>query len=268
MLLKLVLAIALAGPCLAAQEKDKKTDKSLEQNPFAGDAPAIESGRVKFRMYCAGCHGLRATGGRSGPDLTRGTFAAGDTDADLYGVISKGVPGTEMSGFSDSLETDEMWRLVSYVRSLAPHETAPIPGDSAAGEQLFWGKGGCGRCHRVGTRGSSLGPNLTRAGRTRNLAYLRESVVAPDADVTAGYATITVVTRDGKKIVGVENGFDNFSARLTDLSGRYYSFQKDDVTSIQREYRSLMPLNYARLFSDRELTDLLAFLASLRGGPQ
>jgi len=50
-------------------------DKSAVKNPFAGDAPAIELGRVQFRVSCAGCHGLRATGGRSGPDLTRGTIA-------------------------------------------------------------------------------------------------------------------------------------------------------------------------------------------------
>ena len=265
MLLKLVLAIALAGPCLAAQEKDKKTDKSLEQNPFAGDTQAIESGRMKFRMSCSGCHGLRAKGGRSGPDLTRGTFAAGDTDADLYRVVAKGVPGAEMPGFSDSFDPDELWQVVSYVRSLAAHDAAPPAGDVAAGESLFWGKGGCGRCHRVGTRGSSLGPSLTRVGAQRSLAYLRESVLAPDADVTPGFATITAVMRDGTKIVGVERAFDNFSAQFVDLSGRYYSLQKDDVTSIQREYRSVMPSSYARLLSERELTDLLAYLGSLRG---
>ena len=51
-----------------------------------------------------------------------------------------------------------------------------------------------------------------------------------------------------------------------DLSGRYYSFQKDDVASLRREYRSLMPQEYGRLFTGRELDDLVAFLASLRGG--
>jgi putative heme-binding domain-containing protein len=217
-------------------------------------------------MSCAGCHGLHATGGRSGPDLTQGTFAAGDTDADLYRVISTGVPGSEMPGFRGRLEDVERWRLVSYVRSLTPRETAPIPGDPAAGEQTFWGKGRCGGCHRIGARGSSLGPPLTRAGRQRSLAYLRESVVAPDADISPGYATIAVVTRDGKRITGLEKGFDNFSARLMDLSGRYYSFQKDDVTSIQREYRSLMPSNYGTLLGDRELQDLVAFLATLGRG--
>src|SRR5207302_2108858 len=139
------------------------------------------------------------------------TFNAGDTDADLLRVLSAGVPGTEMPGFGARLDEDDVWRLISYVRSLARHETTPVPGDASAGEQLFWGKGGCGRCHRVGARGSSIGPNLTRAGRQRGLAYLRESIVTPDAEITPGYATITVVARDGRKIVGVENGFDNFS---------------------------------------------------------
>jgi putative heme-binding domain-containing protein len=256
----LVLALALAASSPAAQE-----NKQPQTNPVAGDARAIELGRVMFRMSCAGCHGLRATGGRSGPDLTRGTFAAGNTDADLYRVITDGVPGTEMPAFASWVEPDERWRLISYVRSLAPHETVAIPGDAAAGEQLFWGKGGCGRCHRAGARGTSIGPNLTRAGRQRSLAYLRESVVSPDADVSPGYATITVVTRDGKTITGVEKGFDNFSTQLMDLSGRFYSFQKDEVTSVERQYRSLMPPNYGRLFSDHELQDLLAFLAGLRG---
>lgn len=257
--MKLLTVLALAGACLAQEEKLPR------KNPWAENARAIESGRVMFRMYCAECHGLRATGGRSGPDLTRGTFAGGDTDADLYRVVSDGVPGAEMPAFAGRLDEDDRWRVISYVRSLTPHNRGPIPGDSAAGEQLFWGKGNCGQCHRVGARGSSVGPNLTRSGRQRSVAFLRESVVSPDDDITPGYATITVVTRDGKQITGVEKGFDNFWAGLTDLSGRYHSFQKDDVKSIQREYRSLMPLNYGRLFSDRELEDLVAFLASREG---
>jgi putative heme-binding domain-containing protein len=258
--LKLLPILTLVAAFLA------QDGKVAPKNPLAGDPRAIESGRVMFRMHCSGCHGLKATGGRSGPDLTRGTFAAGDTDADLYGVIYNGVAGTEMPAFSDRLDDEDRWRLVSYIRSLTPRNTGPIPGDASAGEQLFWGKGNCGQCHRVGARGNSIGPNLTRSGRQRSLAYLRESVVDPEADLTPDYATITVVTRDGRKIVGVERAFDNFSAALTDLSGRYYSFQRDEVTSIVREERSLMPSNYGRLFSDRELENLVAYLASLDGG--
>src|SRR5262249_11749700 len=255
--MKLLAALALAAASLAPAQQDEKLPR---KNPWAGDPRAIESGRVMFRMYCAGCHGLRATGGRSGPDLTRGTFSAGDTDADLYGVVRNGVPGTEMPAFTDRLDDDDRWRVVAYVRSLTPRNTGPVPGNAAAGEQLFWGKGNCGQCHRVGARGSGVGPNLTRAGRQRSLAYLRDSVGAPDADISPNSATITVVTRDGRKIVGVEKGFDNFWAALMDVSGRYHSFQRQDVRSIDREYRSLMPSTYERLFSPRELDDLVAFL--------
>lgn len=233
-------------------------------NPVASDPGAAETGRWTFRIFCAPCHGIRAEGGR-GPDLTLGTYSAGDRDADLFRVISRGVPGTEMAGYAGRVKDEEIWRLVAYIRSVAHNDNASVRGDASAGEAIFWNKGACGQCHRVGTKGSSLGPDLTRVGRQRSIAYLTLALVKPDADVTPGYATVTVVTRDGKKIVGVERNFDNFSAQFVDLSGKYYSFLREDVTSMTRESRSLMPSTYGRLLSETERNDLLAYLSSLRG---
>jgi len=232
------------------------------QNPFKNDPQAAEAGRGIFRIYCSPCHGIRAEGGR-GPDLTRGTYSAGERDTDLHGVISKGVPGTEMPSFEVGLGDENIWRVVSYIRSTTRHDAEKVTGDAAAGEKLFWGKGGCGSCHRVGPRGGRLGPDLTRAGRTRSLEYLRDSVVNPNADLTPGYATITVVTKDGKKIVGVQRGYDNFSAQLMDAKENYYSFQRSEVASISRDFLSLMPGTYGKLFSPAELNDLVAYLAGL-----
>jgi putative heme-binding domain-containing protein len=223
-----------------------------------------ETGRWTFRILCAPCHGINADGGR-GPDLTLGTYAAGDRDADLFRVISRGVPGTEMSAYAGRITDEEISHLVAYIRSVGHADKASIQGDVAAGEKIFWSKGGCGQCHRVGTKGSSVGPDLTRVGRQRSIAYLSASILKPDADVTPGYATLTVVTRDGKKIVGVERNFDNFSAQFVDLSGKYYSFVIEDVISMKREQRSLMPSTYGKLLSESEVNDLLAYLNSLRG---
>jgi putative heme-binding domain-containing protein len=139
-----------------------------------------------------------------------------------------------------------------------------VEGDAKAGEAIFWGKGGCGGCHQVGIKGESIGPNLTRVGRQRSLAYLRASVLRPSEDLAPGYSTITVVLRDGRKITGVEKSVDNFSAQFMDLSGKYYSFLREDVTSIQQESRSLMP-SYEKALTPGELTNLLAYLSSLRG---
>lgn len=233
------------------------------QNPLAHDSQAAENGRVVFRIYCAPCHGIHAAGGR-GPDLTRGIYAAGENDADLFRTIRHGVAGTEMPAFGDFSE-DVTWRLVSYIRSAAKRDVAAVTGNAAAGEKLFWTKGGCGACHRISTKGGVLGPDLTRAGRQRSLAYLRDSVIHPDAEITPGYETITVVTRDGKKLTGVQRGYDNFSAQLLDLSGKFYSFDRSEVTSIQREFKSIMPGNYEKRFTQPEIDDLLAYLTSLKG---
>ena len=240
--------------------------QTAPQNPFKNDAQAVEAGRGAFRIYCSPCHGIRAEGGR-GPDLTRGVYSAGETDADLFNVISNGVPGTEMPSFSVGLGDENTWRVVSYIRSTARRDVEKAPGDPASGEKLFWGKGGCGGCHRVGTRGGRMGPDLTRIGRTRSLKYLRDSVISPNDDLTPGYNTITVVTRAGKKIVGVQRGFDNFSAQLMDAQENYYSFLKSEVSSVKREFRSIMPDGYGKMFAKGELDDLIAYLTSLGAKP-
>jgi cytochrome c oxidase cbb3-type subunit 3 len=232
-------------------------------NPLAGDPQAAETGRWTFRILCAPCHGIHADGGR-GPDLTRGAYSVGDLDQDLYSAIARGIPGSEMPSYGERLDSDGVWRLVSYVRSVARHDTETIQGDATAGEKAFWGKGACGQCHRVGGRGSGIGPDLTRVGRQRSVKYLRSSVVNPDSDITPGYGTVKVVQKDGKVISGVERSLDNFSVQLIDLSGKYHSFVREDVTSITREPRSLMP-SYEKVLTPSEMDDLLAYLLSLRG---
>jgi len=237
--------------------------RAQDANPLASDPRAAETGRWMFRIYCAPCHGIHADGGR-GPDLTRGSYSAGDKDMDLFNAIARGVPGSEMQGYGDRFDSTAIWRLVSYVRSVARRDVETIQGDASAGEKAFWEKGACGQCHRVGSKGSGIGPDLSRVGRERSLNYLRNSIANPDAEITPGYGTIKIVLTNGKTIVGVEKGLDNFSAQLIDLSGKYYSFERAEVASISREPRSLMP-SYDKVFEPREMDDLLAYLISLRG---
>src|SRR5579872_1255584 len=218
-----------------------------QENPFAADKTAADVGKGMFRIYCAPCHGIRAQGGR-GPDLSRGVFRSGDKDSDLFHLIAEGVAGTEMAGWSPKLEDENIWRLVAYIRTVNRHDNTTVTGDAAHGESLFWGKGSCGNCHLVSGRGRSIGPDLSRVGRQRSVSYLRESIVSPNADISPGYTAIDVVTRDGKKITGIEQSYDNFSARIIDLAGKTYSFQRDKVSSMKREYRSLMPETYGSLF--------------------
>src|SRR5262245_7738788 len=91
---------------------------AAQTNPYAGNAKEIDAGRGLFRIRCAPCHGIRAQGGR-GPDLTTGVFNAGERDADLFRVISDGVPGTEMPAYGITTDDGNIWRLIAYIRSTA-----------------------------------------------------------------------------------------------------------------------------------------------------
>ncbi len=254
------LLIFVSAICSAQQGSAQQ-----ENNPYANDRSAIESGRGVYRIYCSPCHGMRAQGGRSGPDLTSGVFHAGDRDSDLFRTISGGVAGTEMQSYADVLTPDMIWRVVGYLRSAARPVGAKPHGDRANGEKLFWTKGGCGQCHVVGNRGGSIGPELTRIGRQRGLEHMKQSIVSPSADITPHYETVTVIERDGTKLTGIQKGLDNFSVQLMDLSQKFHSFERSEVTSVTRESRSLMPDTYATLFSAAEMEDLLTYLESLQG---
>ena len=134
-------------------------------NPFAGDSAAVSAGKELYEQACQSCHGSEATGDR-GPALSTGNFSHGSADGDLFHSIQAGIPGTQMPAFS-SLPADSVWQMIAYLRSLsgkmaAQNET--VPGNAAAGEDIFWGKGGCGACHEVNGRGSVVGPELSAAG--------------------------------------------------------------------------------------------------------
>jgi cytochrome c oxidase cbb3-type subunit III len=74
-----------------------------------------------------------------------------------------------MAPFARLTDT-QTWQLVAYVRSIqglrdpssaASIAAAPIAGDAAAGEALFYGRAGCAACHEVNGRGGITGPDLS-----------------------------------------------------------------------------------------------------------
>ncbi len=223
------------------------------------------AGARLFRQQCSSCHGKGGHGGRA-PDLTSGAFAGGDRDDELFRIISKGIPGTEMAPYEERFVEGDIPRIIAYLHSATravPPDAPPVAGNLANGSTLFWGKGACGSCHAVDSRGNRVGPDLTRVGSRRSADYLRESLVDPSADILWGYNSATVVTRDGKTLHGIVRALDDFSVVLQDFSGKVYSFDRAALRSVSSDAKSLMPA-YGAVFSPAELGDLLAYLSSLR----
>jgi putative heme-binding domain-containing protein len=244
------------------------------KNPLAANPKAIQEGASQFRVDCALCHGLRANGGSRGPDLTRGVWNHGGTDADIFRTITDGVPGTLMP--ANSLSEAETWEIIAYLRTLSPKEPEAVPGDPKAGEKIFFGDGNCSLCHMVAGRGGRLGPDLSRVGVARSPKYLAEKLRNPNGSVAVGlmepgkewpleYGAVTVVTRGGETIAGVVRNEDAYSIQLMDTSENLHLFMKKDLLEVKHMDQSLMPAYAEDVLEKEQLRDLVAYLNSLRG---
>jgi cytochrome c oxidase cbb3-type subunit 3 len=95
------------------------------QNPYSSNVGAMSEGRTLFvRMNCSGCHGGRAGGGM-GPSLRDPDWLFGNSDAQIFSSIAEGR-SHGMPAWGTKLTDDQIWKLVTYVKSLrTPDEPQP-----------------------------------------------------------------------------------------------------------------------------------------------
>src|SRR5215469_6800223 len=160
-----------------------------ENNPYAGDAKIAKVGEYQFRLNCAFCHGLGARGGGRGPDLTRAK-RHGSSDAEIFHNIHDGIAGTAMTaatngGIGVGMSDEEIWQVVTYIRSLEVKAPAQPTGNAARGRELF-NAAGCSTCHMIEGKGGRLGPDLTSVGASRSTEYLVESLRNPSKRLAQG----------------------------------------------------------------------------------
>ena len=250
-----------------------------DHNPYAGDAKAAKAGEFEFRINCALCHGLGAHGGGRGPDLTRTQKKHAHSDAELFQVISNGIPGTVMpangtNGQGVGMTDEEIWQIITYIRSQEVKASARPMGDVAHGKALFYGDANCSLCHMIEGKGGRVGPELTAVGGSRTREAIIDSVRNPSRRLAWGltestkefpqeYETVTVVTADGQQIKGVALNEDNFTVQLMDTSEQIYLLEKGKLRSFQKSRESMMPQYNPDILSDKDLNDLVAYLTSV-----
>jgi len=250
-----------------------------DKNPFAGDAKAAKAGEYEFRINCALCHGLGARGGGRGPDLTRSVKRHTHSDSDMFQVISNGIPGTAMpangtNGQGVGMTDEEIWQIITYIRSREVKSPAAPPGSVARGKDLFYGDGNCALCHMVEGKGGRFGPDLTGVGGSRTRQAMIDSVRNPSQRLAWGlteatkefpqeYESVTVVTADGKTIKGVTLNEDSFSVQIMDSGENIHLLDKDKLRSFQKSRESAMPKYDSDVLSDKDLDDIVAYLVSV-----
>jgi quinoprotein glucose dehydrogenase len=118
-------------------------------------------------------------------------------------------------------------------------------------------------CHRVGNNGSHVGPDLTDIGGRRDPDRLIAAIKDPDAEVLPENRFVSVVLKDGRSVRGRLLNHDATSVQLIDGKEQLRSFTVRQMTSYTILEKGLMPPETN--LSEREVADLVNYLASLKG---
>jgi putative heme-binding domain-containing protein len=138
-------------------------------------------------------------------------------------------------------------------------------GRVAEGREIFSsGKGACTACHRIGTAGNLVGPDLSRIGQIRTERDLLESILFPSSTVARDYEAHAIETTDGRSLVAVVRRALPEAIVAADASGEEFTLPRSRIASMETLTTSLMPTGLDHAMSEDDLIDLVAYLRSCR----
>lgn len=100
---------------------------------YVGDAEKIDAGAISFASVCAACHGAVGQG-LIGPNLTDEYWIKGNTNVDIYTIISKGSLEKGMPPWEGAFSPEQRAEMVAFVRSL--EGTNPPDAKAPEGERV------------------------------------------------------------------------------------------------------------------------------------
>ena len=223
----------------------------------------VESGASLFRQDCSFCHGRDATGGETGPNLTRSRLVRSDVDGDKIGpVIRNGRPDKGMPPFDRS--DQQIASLVAFIHAQQYAQSGGKggrkgvdasdlqTGNAEAGKKYFEGAGGCANCH------SPTGDLAGIASRYKGLE-LEQNMLYP----RHAKSKVTVVLPSGETVPGTLAYRDEFTIALTDSSGTYRSWRTRDVQYKVDEPAEAHVEQFSK-YTDEDIHNLMAYLQTLQ----
>jgi putative membrane-bound dehydrogenase-like protein len=134
---------------------------------------------------------------------------------------------------------------------------AKLSGQVNQGKALF--DTYCATCHRVGNEGRDIGPNLSWIKNKYDKVDLLASIINPDLGIQFGYEPWEITTNQDNKIFGFLLS-DGETVVIKDISGKKFTFNKEDIKSKVQLEKSVMPDAGSLGLDEAQLADITAFL--------
>jgi putative heme-binding domain-containing protein len=193
--------------------------------------------------------------------LGLGEFSGAERDAALS-AAGRLPPGPIRDLFEGYLPVGErgVRKLGSNPR---PGTILTLQGDSGRGETLFWSEAvRCGSCHRIGERGTPIGPDLSTIGSLRTRADLLESLLEPSRRIEPKYAAYAALTTSGVVVTGLLLQRDEQTVLLRDAQNKERALAATEIEELRPSLTSLMPDGQMAGLTPQEAADLLEYLAT------
>ena len=197
------------------------------------------------------------------PPIAGGATAAAPTPVQLWHPKApKLAANAHVQGTRDfpELLTDSAARAIeakfAQFRSIIAQ-----PGKAEHGSAIFTAS--CAVCHRVKGEGGQVGPDLSGAGAMGEEALLR-NILTPNAQLESGYYRHDIELKNGDLLSGFLVKEDAESVTLRPVGSEDRRIPRNEVTKRAVSRRSLMPEGLLDGMQPQEVSDLFAYLRTLK----
>ncbi len=135
------------------------------------------------------------------------------------------------------------------------------PGDAKAGAAVF--KKLCAACHKVGTLGHKLGPDLSSVSN-KSPRDLLVNILDPNREAQPNFMTYTLVTVEGRVLTGMVAAETAASVTLIRAEGKQDVVPRNRIDILASNGKSLMPEGLEKELPPKALRDVVAWIRSLR----
>lgn len=194
--------------------------------------------------------------------IDRGEASAGEIDLTRRELLRKhrdrAVAALAQKLFAGEATTRQKV-LEEYATSLKM--TGRVP----EGQEVF--RKNCATCHRVGTEGHAVGPDLSTAAALDPAAMLAH-ILDPNRYVLPNHVEYVVEDSGGRTHGGLIVAETATSLTLRRANGEEQTLLRSEIESIQSTGRSLMPEGLEKTIAPEAMADLLAWLRTVQPPPR
>ncbi len=136
-----------------------------------------------------------------------------------------------------------------------------LKGDAARGKKIF--EQNCMTCHKLGSSGHDVGPNLATIQNATPETLLIQ-IIDPNREVLANYTQYIVVLDSGRVVTGIITSESPTSITLKRAENVKETILRQNIDEITGTGKSLMPEGLEQKIDKQQMQDLITFLQELK----